>query len=283
MRLPLVTLILFFIQISQAQTYTYQSLINTDASWHSRCQSGGINMTATWYNNVYFKGQTRTVNGKTYQELNSRQLIREDGLKYWYLSDTVNYREHLLFDFGANVGDTLYTYNYNYVDSGGVYAITQIDTILVHNTLRRRFTVESNFWNPSNLITFHWIEGVGDDFYGILSQFADIGFCRFCGMKLNQNLSYPSNWYCQTDMTAIEELEDMGEYRIYPNPTSGIIYFEQLAAETMASVYSLQGKLLHQAVVSSNTLDIADLAAGMYLIVLETPSGSLYRNKIVKY
>ena len=61
MRLPLVTLILFFIQISQAQTYTYQSLINTDASWHSRCQSGGINMTATWYNNVYFKGIVKNI------------------------------------------------------------------------------------------------------------------------------------------------------------------------------------------------------------------------------
>lgn len=73
------------------------------------------------------------------------------------------------------------------------------------------------------------------------------------------------------------------EYKIYPNPTQGIIYIETNSQEPYhVTIYNMNGE---SKIVSSNTsnqpLDISDLPAGIYILKCTTKQNHSY-HKIIK-
>lgn len=67
----------------------------------------------------------------------------------------------------------------------------------------------------------------------------------------------------------VKELELSEKIRVYPNPTTSVIYFqtETNLTDERISVFNLAGQLVSQKqVMSENSLDLSDLSAGIYLI-----------------
>jgi hypothetical protein len=70
--------------------------------------------------------------------------------------------------------------------------------------------------------------------------------------------------------------------QVYPNPTTDILHFE-LQDEELATIeiYSLTGQMLKEKTVQ-NTINISDLATGMYLAKVTTVSGKSTVRRVIK-
>lgn len=71
---------------------------------------------------------------------------------------------------------------------------------------------------------------------------------------------------------SIDEEVSVSEFKIYPNPANTFISIGQKPAD-LIQVYSISGKLLKQS-TKSNTLQVSDLAPGVYLIRVKDPARS---------
>ena len=69
------------------------------------------------------------------------------------------------------------------------------------------------------------------------------------------------------------------QIKIFPNPTNGIINIAGLDNEVVkASVYSINGQLVLTKSSNLDTINIADVAPGVYFLNIETTTA----NKVVK-
>ncbi|WP_339755200.1 endonuclease [uncultured Winogradskyella sp.] len=79
---------------------------------------------------------------------------------------------------------------------------------------------------------------------------------------------------------SIDEKERL-EVSIYPNPTSGRIYFSGLQDKTKIEVFSIEGKLLKQFNAIEDYIDL-DLPSGLYLLKLKNDNGSITKKIIIE-
>ncbi|MCY7349399.1 MAG: T9SS type A sorting domain-containing protein [Cytophagaceae bacterium] len=69
---------------------------------------------------------------------------------------------------------------------------------------------------------------------------------------------------------------------LFPNPSIGGVTIKTSGGSVkQVSLYDLQGRLLHQQ--SAPELQVADLAAGMYLVEIETTDGRTVRKRLLKH
>ena len=75
-----------------------------------------------------------------------------------------------------------------------------------------------------------------------------------------------------------------GEIRVYPNPTSGELYFVNLSHNStyMYKLYSLLGQEMRSDVLRGSTIDVSDLEEGQYILVLwSEESAELLRTRLL--
>ena len=73
--------------------------------------------------------------------------------------------------------------------------------------------------------------------------------------------------------------------KLYPNPVNNILNIESELAVANVSIYSITGSLVHQVNSSrmlSQSIDISELAEGMYIIRLGFENGESYSSKLTK-
>ena len=66
---------------------------------------------------------------------------------------------------------------------------------------------------------------------------------------------------------------------IYPNPSDGRIYFNNILGEISITVFDASGRILRTEKNVARTADL-NLPAGMYLIVMEDENGRIFTQKI---
>lgn len=62
--------------------------------------------------------------------------------------------------------------------------------------------------------------------------------------------------------------QDFLDLLIYPNPTSGLVYFESTASIQSISLYNLMGELIYRTTSNVNSVDLSDFVAGIYFVEL---------------
>lgn len=150
------------------------------------------------------------------------------------------------------------------VDANTVYLLyspsnTNEGKVLVSEDGGATFTEDFSYTMGTGSISRSWIKGAGNMVY----------FVSRDNKVYKKSLSGPSG---------ISETE-ANRISVYPNPASSHIQFSETVN---AQLYTIAGQL---AVAKENTttLDISDLATGVYSIVLTDKKGQLLqRNKIVK-
>jgi uncharacterized protein (TIGR02145 family) len=87
---------------------------------------------------------------------------------------------------------------------------------------------------------------------------------------------------CTKDASSYKnEIINLKELNIFPNPATTTLTIEGLTQKTTAEVYDISGKLLLCKPLGTNTIDISSLETGLYFIKLTTADGSVVR-KFVK-
>lgn len=86
------------------------------------------------------------------------------------------------------------------------------------------------------------------------------------GLEDGGFLSYGPHWFTTLNNENIDEVSNF-DINIYPNPTSGFIYIENIDPQQV-TIYSLDGKLV-KTVESTNIIDVRDLNEGIYLINID--------------
>ena len=201
-------------------------------------------------------------------------LLREEDGKLWVRLN--NQTERLLYDFNANVGDTLrigYFEEELIVDSISIEQIGGIDRKMYW------FGLEYGFIGEPNAIET-WIEGIGSNFGLLYSGTEDIVGGYNVGLCFHQNgdliWQNPEYGYCTYDV--VEENKD-SEISIYPNPVKDIVIIKGVEAFKV-HVFNSLGQLVKE--TKDNVLDLSDQESGTYIIKVITPSGTITKQIIKK-
>ena len=247
-----------------------------------------VGMYNTYYNNVnWFSGDT-IIDDVRYAKLmgitdgdapHLFSLLREDDGKVWERLN--NQREILLYDFTANVGDTLWCglwadeYHYNIVDSISIEHIGGVD--------RKKFWFGLEYGWFGTAAAEIWIEGIGSDLGLLYSGSASIcgAYYRTLCFHQNDELVWQNPNYDDCTFDAVGE--NIGVKKVlYPNPTRGTIRIEAENIRHVA-IYNNLGEIIFETETSDNTFEynFGDKKSGLYIIKVRMSDGKEFTEKIV--
>ena len=248
-----------------------------------------VGMYNTYYNNVnWFSGDT-IIDDVQYAKLMGTtdgdaphlfSLLREDDGKVWERLN--NQGEILLYDFTANVGDTLWCglwadeYHYNIVDSISIEHIGGVD--------RKKFWFGLEYGWFGTAAAEIWIEGIGSDLGLLYSGSASISGAYYCTLCFHQNdeLIWQNPNYDDCTFDAVGE--NIGVKKVlYPNPTRGTIRIEAKNILNV-SIYNYLGEMIFETETSDNTFeyDFSEKKSGLYIIKVRMSDGKEFTERIVK-
>ena len=266
------------------QAQEYEPIIREGNEWYTlnaivcKDTEGHYNTFVNWLsgdtliNEVRYTKVMETLNGEgtPYQVA----LLREEDGKVW---ETYNGNsEILLYDFTANVGDSLVCGygDYFVLDSISIEQIGGVDRKKFWFGLEYDFTGE-----PYAMET--WIEGIGSDF-GLLycgSYYFCGGYYRALCFHQDGELIWQNPEYDACVITSVEEINDK-VISVYPNPAMEIVTIDGIEAAEV-QVYNALGQLV-KTVQGSNEINVSGLPAGIYSIRVTMNDGNLFLNKIIK-
>ena len=213
-------------------------------------------------------------------------MYSENDRVFFYADDNF----HLLYDFGANKGDTV-TLGYYLTHEGNPLQmfIDSTSIIMVNNQERK---IQYITCGDGMVIEFghHVIEGVGNtsfmfptfdfSFDGPLRCYQD----NNTGLFLNPFYSgYGWNHLdCEEIITGINEPESKESISVFPNPTQSNITVRNIDRATAYKIITISGRIVKQGIISESTeLSLTELSKGIYFIEFESDNVLTVR-KIVK-
>lgn len=86
-------------------------------------------------------------------------------------------------------------------------------------------------------------------------------------------------WYKNNTLSISEN--EVSNYTVYPNPTSGVLYIKSKLPISQISVYTILGQLV-ESISETNQVDLSKAEAGVYSLKIEDENGNSQTQKIVK-
>lgn len=248
----------------------------------------------TYYNNVnWFSGDT-IIDDVRYAKLMGTtdgdaphlfSLLMEDDGKVWERLN--NQMEILLYDFTANVGDTIWCgpwageYHYNIVDSISIEHIGGIN--------RKKFWFGLEYGWFGTAAAEIWIEGIGSDLGLLYSGSASIcgAYYRTLCFHHNSEFVWQNPNYDDCTFDAVGENSFANEIFVCPNPAKDVVninFADDTECQSVA-IYSIDGRLVetcHGASLQQTTVNVENLNAGVYILKIRMADGSVFAERIVK-
>ena len=268
---------------TQAQEYV--PMIQEGNEWYTLDAQVCSSQTLRGYNTLVHRIADDTLIGgvrytKVMQTVNDvgtptlAALLREEDGKVW---ETYNGNsEILLYDFTANVGDSLVC------GYGDYFVLDSISIEQIGGVDRKKFWfgLEYDFiGEPYAMET--WIEGIGSDF-GLLycgSYYFCGGYYRALCFHQDGELIWQNPEYDACVITSVEEINDK-VISVYPNPAMEIVTIDGVEAAEV-QVYNGLGQMV-KTVQGSNEISVSGLPSGIYSIRVTMNDGNLFLNKIIK-
>jgi hypothetical protein len=189
---------------------------------------------------------------------------------YFVPKDSTN--QYLLYDFSVEVGDTIPQVYFEYFYGDGMfltdYVIDYIDTIIING-------------NPHKRINNNWVEGIGNLQGFLLEPYFNISqyLVELSCMSIDNALYYPMQGTdpCPMDLGVSDDL--LNKLVISPNPATERIAITGIDSEFEVIVRNIQGDIVLAQRMENNELEIAHLAAGMYLLQITSNN----KTRLVKF
>jgi hypothetical protein len=117
--------------------------------------------------------------------------------------------------------------------------------------------------------------------------YAQPGTYTVCNSNINNGGECDA--YCETitiqPLGAQEALDEAAKLKVYPNPADAVLYLDQRMMQGRvgigASLVSLNGQVVKSFATPSATLDVSDVAPGMYHVVLEREGASAMSEMVI--
>ncbi len=303
---------------------TYHPFPDSSAIWrmqfcidHTQGPSPGLGIRCDYKFSYFIYGDT-IINSNTYSKIYTSDIhasdtlntkyagaIREDSNKRVYLNiDSVAHYNNglalcsppnpyynidlLLYDYGANVGDTIL---YQHNDSIRIY-ITSIDSVLIQNTYLKRFNYAfisspnncGVFWATYLYNGFYYIEKIGHH-NGLFAPY-DIQLDMWNELLCFEDteIAYPDSLACYSAVGINDATIKENSVAVYPNPNSGSFEFAIDAPFQQANltIFDVTGKVIvEQKITQNNTqLNLLSHPKGMYFYQVLT-DGKQVTGKII--
>ena len=197
---------------------------------------------------------------------------------------------HLLYDFGANTGDTIILDYFSTYDGTPLkMIIDSTGTIIVNNQERQ---IQYITCGDGMVIEFghQVIEGIGNTSFMFPTLDGSLDGPLRCYQDNNTDLflnpfhpSYGWNHQdCEEIITGIAETKNTEKISVFPNPTKSIISIKNIDGETAYKIFNINGKIIiHGIITESNEINIEEFSKGIYFIELENENMLTVR-KIIK-
>ncbi|MDO8999090.1 MAG: T9SS type A sorting domain-containing protein [Bacteroidota bacterium] len=216
---------------------------------------------------------------------------------------------NLIFDSNKTIGDIMSVYSGGDPSTtiGLNYQITLIDSVLLGTKYHKRFTGTTTFWQNYSPTNAYFIEGVGasggvfNSYFNIFSYksskvgcFSNDNYTKYYAGQYNWSMSLGNFQLALRDTNTCftsllsgftkNNLTD-NTLSIYPNPTSGVINFEQTTIVSSENYLVRIIDLLGQNVMEEkfeSTINISNLKNGIYFLQLFDKEKLIAIEKIIK-
>jgi hypothetical protein len=204
-----------------------------------------------------------------------------------YFGESIDSLE-LMYDYSLNIGDTFEFKSFNNPWDPTVYSVEIVskDSVLINNNYRKRIQFESfPYEGIFENIYPSWVEGIGDENYGVVFDYGLILFCAPIGDSyiqcFNENgVSLIGN--CQLSMSVSKYENDLN-ITAYPNPFTNSLNLSGLKGHlSKIELFRFDGQLIWQQEISSNTkIDFGYLKSEIYLLIVRCDNKVVVK-KIIK-
>tara|TARA_B100000809_G_scaffold9483_2_gene8983 strand:- start:4508 stop:6481 length:1974 start_codon:yes stop_codon:yes gene_type:complete len=272
----------FVLPIHTSGTSTIYSLVHEGSSQNSIdliLINGDTTAKTMSYNNVYYKNQDSSqfmLVGHIRQDTNNTQA--------WYKS-VADTTEYLIMDLNLAIGDTFVV---KYFSNPTTANVINVDTI----NGRKRILLDYSFGNGLVTENLTFIEGIGpnaslffqsDDMINPINH--QYSFLT-CNKKVNGNMVFSyyqdtSECYSNTTVNINTETSNNIALNIYPNPTSGLLYIDQLDNIKKIKLIDITGKTIYENSKNLEKINLTSFNTGIYILKVETHNRSFYQ-KIIK-
>lgn len=277
----------------------YIDLLQSDTSlyWFAAHDNTSLSGTTHSETSEHFLGRDTMINGRqyavTYNSL-QRRHFREDAQHRIYALDPNDTVETLLYDFSAQVGDTIFFRGFigdsTHMTRSFYYAVDSINSVDINGSPRRAIHVNTNI--PSGVqgyyLSLTWIEGIGEQHYGLHSVFVtDLynGY-SFCGVYQDTAYIYVAALHCY-ELLSVKDLTETTSIRLYPVPASDAVTIDNNSSEllTRYRLLDVTGQLVGDGILNNqgrNSIALSGLAPGVYFALMSDARGRTYKQRIIK-
>jgi len=279
-----------------AQEYQYVPFPKENAQWNVDAMSMDCPpYPAMCGQGTYAAAGDTLINGASYTRINDVYLGQITSTTFYrFREDTAqrkvfllwNGQEYLVYDFSLSVGDTFHI-SHPTVGVEESYVIEGIDTVLVGNSLRKRF----NFGGPQSLPeSYYWIEGIGGGAGPFMSHYIfeswSVLRCFSIGEELlfSSPISYPPQYllelypwyeYCDTRVIGITEPTKSASPKTLTAHGGQVTIPHLGIGQYRYTLYSLLGQQLMEGTLTGETLQLPYLPPGIYVLRLQTTERQL--------
>ena len=207
-------------------------------------------------------------------------LRQDNGVVYFVPRDSLD--EYLLYDFGAQVNQTLQNvYVGNHYDETFMlqdFTVQQIGTEMIGGVSRRVVYADQ----------FRWIEGIGCETGLFMEPWTNVSLYanRLECMSVNGTSLFPVEGNGDCSLTVDVALVDETSFSIYPNPSSGntTLQFGSIQSQVTVSIINSLGQQI-ETFVALNTDRVEfnlNETSCIYTIEVTTENGQKSNLKLVK-
>jgi hypothetical protein len=260
-----------------------QEFAPTGAIWHYTQWT--INPNLTSYKTIESIADT-SINGiQCRKMIEVERYLDTTNVAYHYMyseNDSVFfYAEndfHLLYDFGANAGDTIILDYFEtgfgtplqmIIDSTGTIMVSGQERKIQHITCGDGFVVEFGQYV---------IEGIGNTYFMFPTYDLTMNGPLRCYQDDSTDIflnpfhgGYGWNHQdCEEIVTGIEETAEKERISIFPNPTKSVISVQNIDMATAYTIFNMSGAVVIKGITSElNEISMAELSKGIYFIELK--------------
>lgn len=268
----------------QGQAQTFHPMLRSDVQWevsHVFPSAGSVSFSYSWLS--IDPANDTVINGHQYRFLQG-SLLREDSMtRKVYRYDAQHDSDMVLYDWNLQLGDSVPTtlLNDNWEPDSSWQVVQHMHTIMVEGTERKvwRFAPTQDF----TLCHLEWYEGIGSatgparifdyDCWHGNNEFT-------CYRYISSAISDPLwGYFCSP--VGLGEVQKAATLVAYPNPASSQLHLKTNGSIGNVRIFNVTGKqVLNQQNLfwqSEQTLNIATLPPGMYLLIAKTPEGAVHK------
>jgi len=205
-------------------------------------------------------------------------ITEENKIVYYVRADFI--KGGKIYDFNLNMGDMFDFYM-------GDVPVVKIDTVLIENTLRKRYYL----WSEDGHLT--WIEGIGSLrglLYSVtwpLNENHDLLCYTFNDTTFYYNDKFGT---CYPDYpglyTTINEPKPIQELNLYPNPVTDLLNYSlpEKPVGGKLRIITIDGKIQLQKMIlnKKGSIDVGFLENGMYQLIINTSNQQVFTKIFLK-